>query len=128
MSCPGAASDGSQYHALSDYFARDDDVNHVKDQFENAGCLNSKLLVKAKYGKQIWNDHRTGANDSGSVWAVNPTDSVGPVDVDGPQLFKAFSNYDGPNGQDVPDVWLPDFTKIVLAEPLFMDEISAEIP
>jgi hypothetical protein len=126
MNCPGPAADGSQYYALSDHFARDDNPDNIS--FDNAGCFNSKLLVQANYGNQIWNDTGTGANDCGSVWAVISTDRVGPVDVNAPQLFKAFGDYDGPNGQNVPDVWLPDFTKIVMAEPLFMDEISAEVP
>ena len=127
MACPGPAADGSQYQALSDHFAREDNTDKIS--FDNAGCVNSKLLVNATYGKQIWSDSGSGANDCGSAWAVVYKDGFGPVDLSAPQLFKAFDNYDGPNGHpdSVPAVWLPDFEKIALIEPLFLDRISGVI-
>ena len=125
MICPGPAEDKTQYRALSDHFAREDDTDKIS--FDNAGCVNEKLLVKAAYGKQIWADHGSGANDKGSVWAVVPTDAFGPPDETAPQLFKAFDNYDGPNGQNVPEVWVPNWEKIALIDPLFLDGVSGVI-
>ena len=125
MACPGPAADGSPYQAISDHFARED--NPDKISFENVGCVNSRLLVEATYGEQIWCDRDSGANDRGSAWAVVYKDASGPVDVNAPQLFKAFNNYDGPYGQNVPEVWVPNFEKIALIDPLFLDGVSGVI-
>lgn len=78
------------YTALSDYFSMNLGPTIPGGSYISIGCVTNAAVVPATIKEQLWNDHGTHANDSGSIWAIDDETSAPWYP------FVAVSGYDQP--------------------------------